>query len=48
MNYWVFDEEGVLLRKFRTKRETVNFTEPFGYTFKFVRPPKIEYEEAPF
>ena len=31
MRYWVYDEDGVLLRKFYTKAEAERFLQPYGH-----------------
>lgn len=49
MKYYVYDEEGLMIRCFQSKSEAVAFLQP-GWSYKFVKieKPKYEFEEAPF
>jgi len=46
--YWVYDEEGFMLRWFYTKAEALSYVGSNVWTIELKKAPKFEFEEAPF
>jgi hypothetical protein len=46
--YWVYDEDGLMLRWFYTKAEALSYVGSNAWTIELKKAPKFEFEEALF
>lgn len=46
--YWVYDEEGCMMRWFYTKAEALAYVGTNAWTIELKKAPKFEFEEALF